>query len=212
MKAAKMRGISPIVAVLLLILVAIGAAVLIYLWLTGFAGKSTQTPSSLQTQFKIETARILNGTGALPVSQNTANATIDIYLRNTGRTSIDLGALQEENALAIYIYNSYTGDLVYSNTTLLKIVKNVPATDPTKNIIIADGNENGVWEPGELLHIEFADPVYGWTGSTDGNLFLSAGKLNITLSCGHYYDIKVVIAGQSDTIQNVRVNCQKAQG
>ncbi len=202
MKARRMRGISPIVAVLLLILVAIGAAVLIYLWLTGFAGKSTQTPSSLQTEFKIETARIFNGTGSLGTG---ANATVDIYLRNTGRTSIDLGAVKDENALAIYIYNSYTGDLVYSNTTLMQKVTSVPYTGTY--IIIKDGNGNGVWEPGELLHIEFVDPAYG-VNSVDSHLYLGAGGQNIPLACGHYYDIKVVIAGQSDTIQNVRVNCQ----
>ena len=203
---ARMRGISPIVAVLLLILVAIGAAVLIYLWLTGFAGKSTQTPSSLQTQFKIETARIFNGTGALNDAATTANATIDIYLRNTGRTSIDLGAVKDENALAIYIYNSYTGDLVYSNTTLLQHVTNVPYTGDY--IIIKDGNGNGVWEPGELLHIEFVDPTPGNVNNPDTALWLAGAGTPIKLACGHYYDIKVVIAGQSDTIQNVRVNCQ----
>ena len=208
---ARMRGISPIVAVLLLILVAIGAAVLIYLWLTGFAGKSTQTPSSLQTQFKIETARIFNGTGA---PSKGANATIDIYLRNTGRTSIDLGALKDENALAIYIYNSYTGDLVYSNTTLLLKVDAYGGSIPIDYVndttgvvlIIKDGNGNGVWEPGELLHIEFDDPVINQT--PDGVLYLNGTGTPVKLACGHYYDIKVVIAGQSDTIQNVRVACQ----
>ncbi|WP_052296979.1 archaellin/type IV pilin N-terminal domain-containing protein [Pyrolobus fumarii] len=150
---AKMRAISPVVAVLLLILVAVGAAVLIYLWLTGFAGQATQTPSSLQTQFTIETARIYNGTTDAAYG---ANATVELYLRNTGRTSIDLRVAQEQNALAIYIYDSYSGDLVYSNTTLLyKLLgKNIELPDTTSNFntknptiddvtLIYDGNRIG---------------------------------------------------------------------
>ena len=203
--ARRMRAISPVVAVLLLILVAIGAAVLIYLWLTGFTGKATQTPSSLQTEFTIETARIYNGTGGALG----ANATIELFLRNTGRTSIDLKVLKEQNGLAIYVYESYSGDLVYANTTLLQKVPSVPYTywnaTAGKVVVIYDGNRNGVWEPGELLVIKFADPATGVTA--DNKLWLSSGGSPIGLPCGHYYDIKVVIGGQSATIQNVRVAC-----
>ena len=207
--ARTLRAISPVVAVLLLILVAVGAAVLIYLWLTGFAGQATQTPSSLQTQFKIETARIYNGT----YSNLKGNATIEIYIRNTGRTSIDLKVAAEQNALAIYIYDSYSGDLVYANTTLFLLDKdNIPDPifNPTSDVIaIYDGNKNGVWEPGELLVIKFADPTLRSDGVTrDGKLWLRNGGSPVGLPCGHYYDIKVIISGQSDTIQNVRVACK----
>ncbi len=206
--ARRMRAISPVVAVLLLILVAIGAAVLIYLWLTGFTGKATQTPSSLQTEFSIETARIYNGTGGALGK----NATIELFLRNTGRTSIDLKVLKEQNGLAIYVYESYSGDLVYANTTLMQKVPSVPYTywNATGGnvVVIYDGNRNGVWEPGELLVIKFADPVpAGGVKNTDNKLWLYNGGSPVGLPCGHYYDIKVVIGGQSATIQNVRVAC-----
>lgn len=210
-----MRGVSPVVAVLLLIMVAVGASVLIYLWLTGFAGKSTKTPSSLRTQFEIEAASITPFNGA--------NASISLYLRNTGRASVDLSAVKDENALALYIYNSYTGDLVYSNTTLLKNAQwtngeyiaydvfNVTVTGGNTTtyqlvkipvVIVKDGNGNGVWEPGEHLEITLRDLKLG---SVPASTLALDG---VTLACGHYYDIKVVIAGQEATIHNVRVNCQ----
>ncbi len=206
MARAGLRAISPVVAVLLLILVAVGAAVLIYLWLTGFTGQATQTPSSLQTEFKIETARIYNGTGG----ESGSNATVEIYVRNTGRTSIDLRALAKQNGLAVYIYNSYTGDLVYSNTTLL-FKNGEPRTVPDTNfkddyVAIYDNNQNGVWEPGELLIIKFGGVAK--VTNVDNKLWLNSTTTGtVGLGCGQYYDIKVVIAGQSDIIRDVRVNC-----
>jgi len=205
---ANMRAISPVVAVLLLILVAVGAAVLIYLWLTGFTGQATQTPSTLQTEFKIESARIYNDTDV------GSNATIELYVRNTGRTSIDLRALAKQNGLAVYIYNSYSGDLVYSNTTLL-FKNGQPRTIPDTNfaddgVEIYDNNQNGVWEPGELLIIKFRGFVNATAAgiNIDNKLWLNSTTSGVVgLGCGQYYDIKVVIGGQSDVIRNVRVNC-----
>jgi flagellin-like protein len=46
----KRRAISPVIATLLLIVIAVAAAVLTYIWLTGYMGTITprQTPTQLQ--------------------------------------------------------------------------------------------------------------------------------------------------------------------
>ena len=42
-------------------MVGIAGAVLVYLWLTGFAGKGTTIPTGMETQLKVEAVKI-NGT------------------------------------------------------------------------------------------------------------------------------------------------------
>ena len=99
---AKIKAISPLVAALLLIMVAIAGAVLVYLWLTGFAGKGTTVPSTMEMQLKIEAVKI-NATGEYTV----------VYARNTGSTTINCEAYN----VTIYVYDSDTGELVVANTT-----------------------------------------------------------------------------------------------
>ena len=114
---AKVKAISPLVAALLLIMVAIAGAVLVYLWLTGFAGKGTTVPSTMETQLKIEAVKI---TGV-----NNKNCTI-IYVRNTGSITIDCGA----HNVTVYIYDSNTGALVAVNGSASFICGNDKFLEP----------------------------------------------------------------------------------
>jgi len=73
------KGVSPIIATLLLIVIAVAAAVVTYAFVTGFIG----TSSGSATQ-----------TGAMSVDSTSANATagtVIAYLRNTGTKSLNLG-------------------------------------------------------------------------------------------------------------------------
>ncbi|NPA04545.1 MAG: hypothetical protein GXO09_00415 [Crenarchaeota archaeon] len=98
MPSRRARGISPIVAAILLILVAIAGAVIVYLWLTGFAGTATATPASMKARITIEN-----------VNLTTDNVTL--YVRNVGDTTINVS-----NA-AIYIYDHWSGALVTAVTS-----------------------------------------------------------------------------------------------
>lgn len=102
MHVKKVKAISPLVAALLLIMVGIAGAVLVYLWLTGFAGKGTVVPPTMEIQLKIEAAK-------LDTAQNQAT----IYVRNVGATTIDCEAVPN---VAVYVYDSYTGKLVAVDT------------------------------------------------------------------------------------------------
>jgi len=101
---AKVKGISPLVAALLLIMVGIAGAVLIYLWFTGFASKSATIPSTAKIELKIEAATI-----------NATNDQVTIYLRNVGSVTVDFSA----TPAALYIYDANTGDLVAQNTSAI---------------------------------------------------------------------------------------------
>ncbi|AKG38588.1 hypothetical protein MA03_03825 [Infirmifilum uzonense] len=69
----KRRAISPVIATLLLIVIAVAAAVLTYIWLTGYMGTITphQAPTQLQERVKIDAVKV-NTTG------------VYIYVANVG--------------------------------------------------------------------------------------------------------------------------------
>jgi len=74
------RGISPVIAVLLLIVIAVAAAVLTYVWLTGYLTSqfgSVQT-TQLGEQLKIEAAKL------------DAEGTYEAYVRNIGDTDVTI--------------------------------------------------------------------------------------------------------------------------
>ena len=147
----KVRAISPLVAALLLIMIGIAGAVLIYLWLTGFASKGASIPAHLKAEIKIE--------GGYMYAAETPNITL--FARNIGTAGIDLNAFN----LTIYVYDSSTGELVATNTS-------VP-----KNAVVELGTRDGIWEPGELVNITVL-----LSNITD-------------ILPGHYYDVKLVVMG-----------------
>ncbi len=74
----KMRGLEPVVAAVLLIVVAVIGAVLIYLWFAGYITKTTSQAEQMTAaeKLKIEAASLRAGTGGA------GNATL--HVRNLG--------------------------------------------------------------------------------------------------------------------------------
>jgi len=77
----KTRGLEPIVAAVLLIVVAVIGAVLVYLWFAGYVTKATSQAEQMAAseKLKIEAAAITTGT-------NTAT----LYIRNLGGDNVTL--------------------------------------------------------------------------------------------------------------------------
>ena len=78
------KGISPIIAVLLLVIIAVAAAILTYLWVLGYIGTVQQQggTESLQERIKIEGIEV----------DTTNNYITVVYVRNIGdvQTTIDM--------------------------------------------------------------------------------------------------------------------------
>jgi flagellin-like protein len=70
-RVLKRMGVSPVIATLLLILIAVAAAVLVYFWVSGYIGTATRARPEMEERIKIEA-----------VSANTTGATC--YVRNIG--------------------------------------------------------------------------------------------------------------------------------
>ncbi len=77
----KTRGLEPIVAAVLLIVVAVIGAVLIYLWFTGYVTKATSQAESMATSEKLKIE-------AASLSASTSTATL--YIRNLGGDTVKL--------------------------------------------------------------------------------------------------------------------------
>jgi flagellin-like protein len=72
------RGVSPVIATLLLIVIAVAAAVLVYMWTVGYATQMRPTTPETGERLKIE-AGVLKSSGT-PVCQ--------LYVRNVGGSKV----------------------------------------------------------------------------------------------------------------------------
>ena len=82
------KGVSPVIATLLLIVIAVAAAVVTYSWVMGFIGTTTTTPAQTQARIVVDA-----------VKPDAANDEIDeIYVRNVGSVSV--------NVIYVYVYRA----------------------------------------------------------------------------------------------------------
>jgi flagellin-like protein len=88
---AKKRGVSPVIATLLLIVIAVAAAVLAYIWITGYMGTLQAQAGAQQVQERIKIEGITIGTGA------DAHKITKIYIRNIGDVRVNVTTLYLAN-------------------------------------------------------------------------------------------------------------------
>jgi len=91
------RGVSPVIAVLLLIVITVAAAVLVYIWLIGFMQSQTTTTGStaLGEELKFEAAALFT------------NGTFRAYIRNVGDTAIKIVTIYLLDADGQKFYQKY---------------------------------------------------------------------------------------------------------
>jgi flagellin-like protein len=77
---SKRRGVSPVIATLLLIVIAVAAAVLTYIWVTGYMGTLQAQAGAQQVQERIKIEGV-------QVNNNQISA---IYVRNIGDTKVKI--------------------------------------------------------------------------------------------------------------------------
>jgi flagellin-like protein len=129
------KGVSPIIATLLLIVIAVAAAVVTYAFVTGFIGTAT-SQSNQQGAMAIDTGTITDGTH------------LTVYVRNTGTKSEILGAAYVNNTLipatSVWINSvvntPYTlGPGAVVNVTCVGTVNWADGNSYTVRIVASDG-------------------------------------------------------------------------
>ncbi|MEM4214662.1 MAG: archaellin/type IV pilin N-terminal domain-containing protein [Candidatus Methanomethylicaceae archaeon] len=86
------RGVSPIIATLLLIVIAVAAAVVTYTFVMGFVGTGTQTSTNVQGQLTYDSYSV-NGT---------SSSSITAYIRNTGGKAVVLNSVYVDGVKISY--------------------------------------------------------------------------------------------------------------
>jgi len=118
------RSISDIVAVVLLIVIAIAAAVIIYMWLSGLIGGMHTSTSATQVKLEITGANVTY----IGNSKNKFNVTAYVYNPpGSPSTSITLGELEFTNGTLICTNSS-------SNTPPLKVIPSSIAPGSTATV------------------------------------------------------------------------------
>jgi flagellin-like protein len=87
------KGVSPVIATLLLIVIAVAAAVVTYTFVMGFVGTSTASASTIQGQLICDVYKVEGKYG---------NANITIYLRNIGGKAVTVNAVYVAGTLYTY--------------------------------------------------------------------------------------------------------------
>jgi len=99
----KRTGVSPVIATLLLIVIAVAAAVLAYIWIIGYQGTLTQQASTAQLQERIKIEA---------VQYDSTTNTLTVYVRNIGDVAVTVDRL--------YVYD-HTGTVKASDTVSLSL-------------------------------------------------------------------------------------------
>jgi flagellin-like protein len=108
------KAVSPVIATLLLIVIAVAAAVLTYIWVTGYMGTIAprETPTQLKERIKIDAVSVTTGG-------------VSIYVSNIGEIDTTIVS-------AYVLYTDYTavcgGSVTVSVPTGSAVEVNVPDT------------------------------------------------------------------------------------
>jgi flagellin-like protein len=78
------KGISPIIATVILVLIAVAAGVMLWLWVSGFASAMPAEQQALNERIRIDAVKVESGSGG--------NKSVIIYVRNIGKTDVVIGA------------------------------------------------------------------------------------------------------------------------
>ncbi|WP_238377866.1 archaellin/type IV pilin N-terminal domain-containing protein [Caldivirga sp. MU80] len=133
------RGIEPIVAAILLIVITVVAAVLLYMWFSGYLTATTGRVSSMSSPEEFQ---------VVAVSLSATNG-LNAYIQNTGSTTITI--------TDVYILNSTTVCNVTIPETMIPPGQTAPITSSVSNIneLTPSGPISCVIVPGTSYLVKF---------------------------------------------------------
>jgi len=115
------KGVSPIIATVILVLIAVAAGVMLWLWVSGFASTTPAQQPALNERIRID---------AVQVSTTSNTTTVTIYVRNIGNSDVKIGAA--------YILDT-TGIIKAANTEITGVTIN-PGSVSTVQVNVSSTN------------------------------------------------------------------------
>ena len=102
------KGISPIIATVILVLIAVAAGVMLWLWVSGFTSAMPAEQQALNERIRIDAVKVEGGSGG--------NKNVTIYVRNIGKTNVTIGAA--------YILD--TSNIIIASNTSTRSMPRIP--------------------------------------------------------------------------------------
>jgi len=128
MKQRSKKAVSPVLATLMMVAVAVAMSVIIFTWSQGFLSQTSEAAAGQQASQNIAAqSGIMIEAITTTTSENNANGTATIYLRNVGSVSFNLGSL------------TLTGRS--TNTGFQKTINVTQLQQGTNTFTIPNGNE-----------------------------------------------------------------------
>ena len=162
------RGISPIVATVLLVIIAVAAGVLIWAWMAGYAQRNPTEQPALQERIKIESVKADDSADVDGDGKN--EVAITVFVKNIGNVKVRIGA--------VYVYDVY-GNLVCKATDLTDSSANryteLDIGETSKSLSDGYGQSNNYKWVGIIYNdpdTTTASPSYGY----DSACSLTSGK------------------------------------
>lgn len=134
--ARQFRGVSPVVATALLVLIAVATAALLYLWVSGTVQNLPQNSYQMQERIKID---------AVKYEHNTTHYNFTVYVRNVGDTPVNISTIYilNSNNTVIYKYDVQDGGITPGSVKEIDVT-GVPSDEVTEIIQIKVVTANGV--------------------------------------------------------------------
>ncbi|MHB8702281.1 MAG: archaellin/type IV pilin N-terminal domain-containing protein [Nitrososphaerales archaeon] len=181
------RAISPIIATLLLILIAIAAGVVVYAYVVGFIGNSTSNTGGTTNAISIDQ---LAATSKLPTLTATNNFPVTAYVRNLGPTteSYDTG----------YYLKSASSSMILGPAVILDITLSGPSVTATISQVTL--NESSLSSMTATITLSactstsFGVTVYGFGASTSNGGTILSGSCAATSYTSSAFPVKEVVS------------------
>jgi len=145
----KRAGVSPVIATLLLIVIAVAAAVLAYIWIIGYQGTLTQQASTAQLQERIKIEAV-----------EYTGTSLKVYVRNIGDVKVNISAVYVYDPSGTVLAKSILTPSQYSIDPG-KVTDTTPQS-PTVTVTLAPGTTYTV----KVVTVKGTEATYTFTYRT----------------------------------------------
>ena len=123
MRKTRKKAVSPVIATLLLILIAVAAAILVYVWVTGYTSSAMkQGAPELEEKIKVEA-----------VSVDADGNQVVAYIRNIGGTTVTLSIA--------YLIDAKSNQVITTQTASAQVSPGDTATVTFSGITVGSGGD-----------------------------------------------------------------------
>jgi flagellin-like protein len=114
------KGVSPIIATVILVLIAVASGVMLWLWVSGFASTTPAQQQALNERIRID---------AVQVSTTGNTTTVTIYVRNIDNVNVTIGSayILDTTGVIKAANTTITGVTIKPNEVKTVLVKNIPS-------------------------------------------------------------------------------------